>query len=87
MISSIALGTSIVLYDGSPTVPDYYRLWNLADEIGYEHQYLNIKKSRRLFDLYTYIHMCRLRIYTRDKNQFSSYVYTYSSYIKIMAQI
>ena len=36
LISSIALGTSIVLYDGSPIVPDYYRLWDLADEIGFE---------------------------------------------------
>ncbi|CAF0874406.1 unnamed protein product [Adineta steineri] len=35
LISSIALGTPIVLYDGSPIVPDYYRLWDLADEIGY----------------------------------------------------
>jgi len=34
LISSIALGTSIVLYDGSPIVPDFYRLWDLADEIG-----------------------------------------------------
>ncbi|CAF0827090.1 unnamed protein product [Adineta steineri] len=34
LISSIALGTPIVLYDGSPIVPDYYRLWDLADEIG-----------------------------------------------------
>jgi len=33
LISSIALGTSIVLYDGSPIVPDYYRLWDLADEL------------------------------------------------------
>ncbi|CAF4647969.1 unnamed protein product [Rotaria socialis] len=34
LISSIALGTPIVLYDGSPIIPDYYRLWDLADEIG-----------------------------------------------------
>ena len=34
LISSIALGTPIVLYDGSPIIPDYYRLWDLVDEIG-----------------------------------------------------
>ncbi|CAF0817572.1 unnamed protein product [Rotaria sordida] len=34
LISSIALGTPIVLYDGSPIIPDYYRLWDLADKIG-----------------------------------------------------
>ncbi|CAF0849607.1 unnamed protein product [Didymodactylos carnosus] len=34
LITAIALGTPIVLYDGSPIVPNIYRLWDLLDETG-----------------------------------------------------
>ncbi|MGH8213935.1 MAG: acetoacetate--CoA ligase, partial [Rhodanobacteraceae bacterium] len=34
LVSSLAVGASVVLYDGSPTWPDGNALWNLADEIG-----------------------------------------------------
>ena len=34
LISSLAVGAAVVLYDGSPTWPDGNALWNLADEIG-----------------------------------------------------
>ncbi len=34
LISSLAVGASVVLYDGSPFHPDGNVLWNLADEVG-----------------------------------------------------
>ena len=34
LVSSLAVGATIVLYDGSPTYPDGNALWNLADEVG-----------------------------------------------------
>jgi acetoacetyl-CoA synthetase len=34
LVSSLAVGATVVLYDGSPTHPDGNALWNLADEIG-----------------------------------------------------
>lgn len=34
LVSSLAVGASVVLYDGSPTWPDGNALWNLADEVG-----------------------------------------------------
>jgi acetoacetyl-CoA synthetase len=34
LVSSLAVGATVVLYDGSPTYPDGNALWNLADEIG-----------------------------------------------------
>lgn len=34
LVSSLAVGATVVLYDGSPTWPDGNALWNLADEVG-----------------------------------------------------
>ena len=34
LISSLTIGSSIVLYDGSPFFPDGKRLWNMADKLG-----------------------------------------------------
>ena len=34
LISSLTIGSSIVLYDGSPFFPDGERLWNMADKLG-----------------------------------------------------
>ena len=34
LVSSLAVGATVVLYDGSPTHPDGNALWNLADEVG-----------------------------------------------------
>ncbi len=34
LVSSLAVGASVVLYDGSPFHPDGNGLWNLADEVG-----------------------------------------------------
>lgn len=34
LVSSLAIGTTVVLYDGSPFYPDGNALWNLADELG-----------------------------------------------------
>ena len=34
MVSVLAVGASIVLYDGSPLVPDANILWDLVDTIG-----------------------------------------------------
>ncbi len=34
LVSSLAVGAAVVLYDGSPTWPDGNVLWNLADEVG-----------------------------------------------------
>ena len=34
LVSSLAVGATIVLYDGSPSHPDGNALWDLADEIG-----------------------------------------------------
>lgn len=33
LVSSLAVGASVVLYDGSPTYPDANALWNLIDEV------------------------------------------------------
>ncbi len=33
LVSSLAIGTTVVLYDGSPFYPDGNALWNLADEL------------------------------------------------------
>jgi len=33
-VSSLAVGATVVLYDGSPTHPDGNALWDLADEVG-----------------------------------------------------
>lgn len=33
LISALAIGTTVVLYDGSPFYPDGNALWNLADEL------------------------------------------------------
>ncbi len=34
LVSSLAVGATLVLYDGSPTWPEPDALWNLADEVG-----------------------------------------------------
>lgn len=34
LVSSLAIGATVVLYDGSPFYPDGNALWNLADELG-----------------------------------------------------
>jgi acetoacetyl-CoA synthetase len=34
LVSSLAVGATVVLYDGSPFYPDGNTLWNLADELG-----------------------------------------------------
>ncbi|MGC8644860.1 MAG: acetoacetate--CoA ligase [Thermoplasmata archaeon] len=34
LVSSIATGATAILYDGSPTFPDGYALWNMANEEG-----------------------------------------------------
>jgi len=34
LVSSLAIGASVVLYDGSPFYPDGNALWDLADELG-----------------------------------------------------
>ena len=34
LVSSLAVGATVVLYDGSPFYPDGNVLWNLADEVG-----------------------------------------------------
>ncbi len=34
LVSSLAVGATVVLYDGSPTYPDGNALWKLADEVG-----------------------------------------------------
>ncbi|WP_092405572.1 acetoacetate--CoA ligase [Dokdonella immobilis] len=34
MVSSLAIGSTLVLYDGSPNYPDGNVLWDLADEVG-----------------------------------------------------
>ena len=34
LVSSLAVGATVVLYDGSPSHPDGNALWNLADEAG-----------------------------------------------------
>ena len=33
LVSSLAIGSSIVLYDGSPFFPDKYNLWKMAEEL------------------------------------------------------
>ena len=35
MVSVLAVGASIVLYDGSPLVPSANVLWDIIDQIGY----------------------------------------------------
>src|SRR5699024_10821051 len=34
LVSSLAAGATLVLYDGSPTYPEAHSLWDLADEVG-----------------------------------------------------
>jgi len=34
LVSALAVGSTVVLYDGSPSYPDGNRLWDLADELG-----------------------------------------------------
>ncbi|MGA9420876.1 MAG: acetoacetate--CoA ligase, partial [Rhodanobacteraceae bacterium] len=34
MVSSLAVGATLVLYDGAPSYPDGNALWDLADEVG-----------------------------------------------------
>ncbi|MGH8115539.1 MAG: acetoacetate--CoA ligase, partial [Rhodanobacteraceae bacterium] len=34
LVSSLAVGATVVLYDGSPTYPDGNSLWDLTDEVG-----------------------------------------------------
>ncbi|MDE2463117.1 MAG: acetoacetate--CoA ligase, partial [Alphaproteobacteria bacterium] len=34
LVSGLAVGATVVLYDGSPTYPDGQALWDLADEVG-----------------------------------------------------
>ncbi|MDA3913410.1 acetoacetate--CoA ligase [Oleiagrimonas sp.] len=34
LVSSLAVGAAVVLYDGSPAYPDGNALWDLADEVG-----------------------------------------------------
>jgi acetoacetyl-CoA synthetase len=34
LVSSLAVGAAVVLYDGSPSYPDGNALWDLADEVG-----------------------------------------------------
>ncbi|HET6910220.1 MAG TPA: acetoacetate--CoA ligase [Mycobacteriales bacterium] len=34
LVSGLAVGSAVVLYDGSPAFPDPMALWNLAEEIG-----------------------------------------------------
>ena len=34
LVSSLAIGATVVLYDGSPFYPDENTLWNLTDELG-----------------------------------------------------
>jgi acetoacetyl-CoA synthetase len=34
LVSALAMGSTVVLYDGSPSYPDGNRLWDLADELG-----------------------------------------------------
>jgi len=34
LVSSLAVGATVVLYDGSPTYPDGNALWDLAEEVG-----------------------------------------------------
>ena len=34
LVSSLAVGATVVLYDGSPTISDGHGLWDLADEAG-----------------------------------------------------
>jgi acetoacetyl-CoA synthetase len=34
LVSSLAVGATLVLYDGSPTYPNGHVLWDLADEVG-----------------------------------------------------
>lgn len=36
-MSSLAVGASVALYDGSPLVPTPDVLWNLVDQLGYVH--------------------------------------------------
>ena len=35
LVSGLAIGASIVLYDGSPIIPSINVLWDLVDELGY----------------------------------------------------
>lgn len=35
LVTSLAIGASIVIYDGSPFLPNFNTLWDLVDNIGY----------------------------------------------------
>ena len=35
LVTSLAVGASIVLYDGSPVLPTINVLWDLTDQLGY----------------------------------------------------
>uniref|UniRef100_A0A670KJR2 Acetoacetyl-CoA synthetase n=1 Tax=Podarcis muralis TaxID=64176 RepID=A0A670KJR2_PODMU len=45
LVSALAVGASVVLYDGSPLVPSPNVLWDLVDRLGYEYVYKHIKSS------------------------------------------
>jgi len=34
LVSALAVGASVVLYDGSPFIPSPHALWDLVDQIG-----------------------------------------------------
>lgn len=36
LVSALAVGTSIVLYDGSPLMPKPDVLWDIIDQVGYD---------------------------------------------------
>ena len=53
LISALSIGSSIVLFDGSPFYPDNKRLWQLADELditifGVSAKYIDACKSSKL---------------------------------------
>lgn len=35
MVSALAVGAAVVLYDGSPFIPSPSVLWDLVDSLGY----------------------------------------------------
>uniref|UniRef100_A0A8C3M003 Acetoacetyl-CoA synthetase n=1 Tax=Chrysolophus pictus TaxID=9089 RepID=A0A8C3M003_CHRPC len=45
LVTALATGASVVLYDGSPLVPSPNVLWDLIDRLGYEYVYKHIKSS------------------------------------------
>lgn len=50
MVSSLAVGASVVLYDGSPFRPDSARMWSLIDELGVTHFGTSAKYLQTLQD-------------------------------------